>query len=127
MIYDYNDNHNVATGFVSILPVLQSADSGCADTVNVPGNGNPTSVVNVNKTADLKVYPNPVSGSVTIQAPGDKMNTVVVYNLVGTEVFKDSINGCSMVIDMSSFSKGMYLYKVQMNDNSTVTGKLLKE
>ncbi|OJX00025.1 MAG: hypothetical protein BGO70_04470 [Bacteroidetes bacterium 43-93] len=119
--------HNFNLGKVTFWPVLQSADSGCADTVNIPGYGNPTSVVNVNKTADLKVYPNPVSGSVTIQATGDKMNTVVVYNLVGTEVFKGSINGSSMVIDMSSFSKGMYLYKVQMNDNSTVTGKLLKE
>jgi hypothetical protein len=74
------------------------------------------------------VYPNPVSGSVTIQAPGDdKMNTVVVYNLVGTEVFKTNVNGNRIVIDMSSYANGMYLYKVQMNDSSTVTGKLLKE
>lgn len=127
-IFDYNDNNNVATGVVSILPVLQSADSGCADSVNIPGYGNPTSVVNVNKTADLKVYPNPVSGSVTIQAPGDdKMNTVIVYNLVGTEVFKTNVNGNRIVIDMSSYANGMYLYKVQMNDNSSITGKLLKE
>lgn len=120
--------HNFSLGKVAFWPVLQSADSGCADTVNVPGYGNPTSVVNVNKTADLKIYPNPVTGSVTLQALNSgKMNSVIVYNLVGTEVLKASVNGSTIVIDMSSLTSGMYLYKVQMNDNTTVSGKLMKE
>jgi len=127
-IYDNNDNHNIATGIVSIMPVLQSVDSGCADSVNVPGYGNPTSVINLAKTTQLNVYPNPVSNSVTMQAPAnDKIKTVAIYNQLGAQVYSGNVNGNTTVIDMSSFANGIYLYQVRMTDNNAITGKLLKQ
>ncbi len=72
-------------------------------------------------TPKFTVYPNPSKGIFLIEAVSENVN-VVVIDLSGRTVLQQ--NGKS--IDLSGYSKGIYLMQVKM-DNQTVTQKIILE
>lgn len=76
---------------------------------------------------DVLIYPNPSNGIITIasNAKTGKLEIVVLNTLgqtVKSEISKDSKE---TVIDMSSFSKGVYYVKVQMTDGTKLVKLIL--
>ena len=69
----------------------------------------------------ISVYPNPVKDLLVIEMP-NKLDKVEIYNLLG-QIVKTAH---SKSLDLSSFSKGMYLVKVYAG-NKQNTFKVLKE
>lgn len=84
--------------------------------------------INENNLIDLKLYPNPVMESVTLQSQFlTSENTVTIFNLQGREVFSEimtAMNG-KIVVSLSELSKGLYLLKLTSEGN-TSTQKLIK-
>lgn len=66
---------------------------------------------------NAKIYPNPTTGNLKIQA--DALNSVAVYNLVGQKVYEENVNGDECVIDMKEFGCGIYMVRIQAANGST--------
>ncbi len=89
---------------------------------------------NVEAIANVKQnYPNPVSGSTTIEVDLLKSAnlSVEVTNLIGQTVYQENRGNVSQgmhkfEIDASSYSNGVYFYTVKTN-NSLVTKKMIVE
>jgi hypothetical protein len=75
----------------------------------------------VNQTAtaneEIGIYPNPGSGVFTIESPTAAIKSIKIYNLLGAIIYQSDLTAAGRngktVIDLSSFSKGIYFAQVQ--------------
>lgn len=82
-----------------------------------------------NNDGDIKVSHNPSNGifNITLQNPTRKYN-VIVYNMLGQEVYTAPLNLTTSQIDLSNNPTGLYLYRVISKDGNLLgSGKLVKE
>jgi len=77
------------------------------------------------------VYPNPFNGEVRITAaqPVNGVANIVVYNVLGEQVYSKSEN-CTetqdFTIDGSAWKPGVYFYSINTEDG-VLQGKIVKE
>ena len=78
-----------------------------------------------NKTP-INLYPNPTNNLVTIDNSEAQYQSVAVYNYLGQEVTQQKLSFTNnQTIDLSSFSNGVYLFKLQ-SENSSETINVIK-
>ncbi len=64
------------------------------------------------------VYPNPTKGDVNITTQGEKINSYSLYNVNGQLLLKsEKLKTMSEKINLSGFSKGVYIIKIITNKN----------
>ena len=68
--------------------------------------------------ADLSVYPNPTTSSVTIQAQG--MNRITVLNTLGQVVYNAPATGDLQVLDLGQYNAGVYMVRVETENGVSV-------
>lgn len=73
----------------------------------------------------FKLYPNPASNVINIEATADVQN-ISVYNLLGQEVMNRQTSGTSVSLDVSSLNAGVYVIKTMIDGNASST-KFIKE
>jgi hypothetical protein len=66
---------------------------------------------------NIKVYPNPAANAVTIEVPSAEASVVEIVNVMGKIVYSEKLNGLETQIDLSKFSKGMYLARWNNGDH----------
>jgi len=67
----------------------------------------------------LKVYPNPANNFITIDLHSNtNENTICIYNSLGQEISKQISQNAYEMIDISGYSAGVYLIKVNENSYS---------
>ncbi|MEZ4874371.1 MAG: T9SS type A sorting domain-containing protein [Flavobacteriaceae bacterium] len=71
-------------------------------------------------------HPNPVKDMITIEATG-KILEIQLYNLLGELVMNSKTNNYSIEIDISDFSKGLYILTIKDEFNNVQSVKILKE
>jgi hypothetical protein len=77
----------------------------------------------------LTVSPNPTIGLVTITATGDRINPdsiIRIYDMTGVLLDEFSWNGNKAVLDLSCYSKGMYLLSVPTCNNNEVKKLIIR-
>lgn len=78
----------------------------------------------------VSVQPNPTKGKVNFVLEGivaDKF-TIELFNPLGQKVFSNEMkNTTENSVDISSFEKGIYFYKISLKDGKTASGKLQKD
>ena len=79
-----------------------------------------SSVTSVERSSDIKVYPNPTSGKLTIDAKN--FEGVEVYDTSGRLIIKSELR----TIDLEEQAKGLYLLKVNAN-GTTQEFKVFKD
>ena len=72
--------------------------------------------------ADVLVYPNPVKDNITVTS-SVPINSIVISNLVGQQVFQGFYNTTQADIDISYLPPGIYIAKT----NGGVVRKFVKE
>jgi hypothetical protein len=74
------------------------------------------------------IYPNPLSGKVTVEISGEvKMITrILVMDITGKTLLQFNTCNSKMEMDLSTFSAGVYILKVEYQDGAKYT-KLLKQ
>jgi hypothetical protein len=77
------------------------------------------------ETPSVKMYPNPVKNTLTIEANGS-IDRVSVYNILGQEMISSSPKTNSATLQTSSLQKGAYVVKTVI-DGKISTSKLIKE
>ncbi len=76
-----------------------------------------TGIDNSNKTAAYISYPNPAVNELTFRT-GEKAAVITIYDVLGNKVTEVAVEQKEMVINTSTFSKGMYYYTVVSANNS---------
>jgi len=75
--------------------------------------------------AEIKVYPNPASNSLTVEVPlqeGDK-SYIEFWNTTGIRTKLYKINSVSSRLNLSEFAPGVYFYTVYINQQLKKSGK----
>lgn len=62
----------------------------------------------------FSAYPNPVNDKLNIQAK-ERINSVVIYNVLGQQVYSANVDALQSTIDMSRMASGAYFVKVNIN------------
>lgn len=73
----------------------------------------------------IKMYPNPVKNTLTIEA-NSAIQRVSVYNVLGQEVMSRSPKSNSTTLQTSDLQKGAYMVKTEIDGNVS-TSKIIKE
>ena len=84
-----------------------------------------SAVSNVKQTI-FNVYPNPTNGFFSIDLDVNQKYDLVIYNVLGQEIYKSITNGLSTIIDLSSFDKGIYTIELK-DEGFTYTEKVIVE
>jgi len=86
----------------------------------------PSSVSNISKSI-VKVYPNPTLGKVYINTQSENLNTIAVYNNLGSLVYSENLKCQQKIeIDFSSLTKGLYYINLH-SDKGVGNHKILIE
>ena len=75
--------------------------------------------------SNIKMYPNPVKNTLTIEA-NSTIQKISVYNILGQEVMAMSPKNNSATLQTSALQKGVYMLKTDLNGN-IYTSKIIKE
>jgi hypothetical protein len=75
---------------------------------------------------ELEVYPNPFSSMLEIRCSNNDFKVVTFYNLLGTAVFKFSIENQISTIDLSHLAQGVYVLKIE-SEKGILTKKIIKQ
>jgi hypothetical protein len=96
-----------------------SGDTVYVSSLLVPQNKGATSVT-ANETASMKVFPNPASGHVFIEA-AEMFESIEIFNLNG-KMIKAYDNNASLtqMLDLSGIERGAYLVKANSGNQSHV-------
>jgi hypothetical protein len=113
-----NVNHTyLAPGVVNVQVIISTG--GCSDTINHTVVVLLSTGVLVPMPLSFQLMPNPASGEFFITTKDRNEKMIVVTNLLGEEVYAETLSGNKISIDIAAQPKGIYL--VQVKD--TVTGK----
>lgn len=102
----YSDQYVTAPGWIANISCIQS--------LGVAGND----------FIDYSYYPNPTNGIVSIKSK-DAIQEVMVYNVQGQLLWQQKGNELTTEVDLSTFPKGTYFFKLKINDRET-NFKILK-
>lgn len=101
-------NNNPGNGYFPMSVYLQGYD----ETLGTQGF----------KTSMVSIYPNPVTDIATIESYDFGVKSVSVTNTLGQTVF----TGTTDKIDMSQLQTGVYMVKVEFDNNQSVVKKIMK-
>lgn len=79
------------------------------------------STTTIQKENDVVLHPNPVSD--VLQINTERLNSVEIFDTKLTQLYR----GFSNNIDMSSFSNGIYIVRVNLNNNTYIIKKVVKK
>ena len=82
----------------------------------------------MNYVNNIKIFPNPSIGNITIEFNNEFDNAeFVVYDILGKELIIKTINGVKVRVDLGSINSGIYFYSIKGNNFETITGKIIKQ
>ncbi len=134
-----NPTHTYSTAGWYIICLTITDSIGCASTYCDTSylQKNPNSIISVqvipqgstgittNDFDKLKVYPNPAKENITIETTSNTKQSIEIVNLLGQSIYTSYIFN-KLTIDVSSYSKGIYILKLN-SDKGTIIKKFLKE
>lgn len=71
-----------------------------------------TGIINSVLDNNIILYPNPNSGVFHLQSKKHKLPSIVIYNLVGENIYQSAINNPQAEIDLSTQPKGVYFLQI---------------
>lgn len=77
------------------------------------------------ETSSVKMYPNPIKNTLTIDA-NSAIQKISVYNILGQEVLKASPKTNSVTLQTNELKKGVYMVTTEI-DGKVSTSKVIKE
>ncbi|BAP31384.1 uncharacterized protein CHSO_2347 [Chryseobacterium sp. StRB126] len=115
---DPNAQNSISSACDSGLRAGQAEDY----TINIQPEILAATEVSKDKSIEVKIYPNPTSGNITIRIK-EGLEKYEIYNISGRKL----LEGNSDTINMNSFIPGTYLIKIQTKDKRIITEKVIKK
>ena len=111
----------VAGDNVFTLQFFCSTGVQCNPTLQVVVVGiGPLDTNEFNSANNFKIFPNPATDNFTIETEND-IKSVEIYSIQGQKV----VTSTSKNIDVSNLSKGMYMVRIEDENNAVATQKLI--
>lgn len=114
------------------LIVLRNTDAGIlvyaytemvSSTASRPTNsGTDVFIDNFNQTDEVKIYPNPTTGIVSIHVTKE-ISDIRINNILGERI---DVKTKNKTFDISSFPKGVYLLNIEFTNGKIITKKIIK-
>jgi len=103
-------------------------------TINVSTTGSYLASFNVNAKdlgnempTDVNVYPNPAIDYITVTVEnGSRVGTISIYNMIGSLVKVEEINGNEKEVDISDLPAGSYIISVE-DEKESITKQIIKQ
>jgi hypothetical protein len=136
MIPNHRDNDDDGDGVLTVdEDYNQNTDPGDDDTNNnnIPDYLDDTvAILGVQEVAfvDVLLYPNPAKDKLTLQVQENiQVKSLEIYSIEGRLVHTQTSNlqNTRIAIDVSRYAAGMYILKVQSENNSTLTKRFIVE
>ena len=83
--------------------------------------------INENKMAEVKVYPNPFSGTTNFLLSHDGKYNLKILDISGTLIEERNFSGKKYLFENEEMQKGIYFYEIKDELNRIVRGKLIFE
>jgi hypothetical protein len=98
-------------------------------TVKVVQDGTKTKdKISILNDSDISIYPMPVTSKLYISISKPVYNsTIELFSQDRKKLYSVSVNALLMEIDMSKFTRGIYVVKISASDNSSVIKKVIKQ
>ena len=80
---------------------------------------------NLFSTLSSKAFPNPATDVLNIELNEDFSGKVMIYNLMGSLIKEEMINGTDFQLNTSSFASGNYIYKLMNGNTIFAQGKFV--
>lgn len=78
----------------------------------------------INESAiNVKLFPNPSNGNITLQTADDLIYNVTVYNLLGEKVFESSVSN-NQTLNLAHLSSATYIVHIKQNGNLLKTERI---
>ncbi len=109
-----------------LYSVKVTGNNGCESEMSEPYDF--STAVEEQRTLKIKIYPNPASNYLIIEAPLTLVTKITLTNLVGEAIIEKTINNRQdekIKLSLSSLSPGVYFYRLQIN-GKIESGKLIK-
>ncbi|GGG60379.1 hypothetical protein GCM10010976_33960 [Bizionia arctica] len=102
--------------------VTSTNENGCeSERVEVEVTVEETLGVNENEMLkNINIYPNPTNAYVTITLPNTQESKITVYDLNGRLLLNQSNTNGDFKIDLSAYQAGVYLLKIEVNQNQVI-------
>ena len=95
------------------------------DYVRVYQNADILSTKGYSENNEVRMYPNPANNFVTI-ASDVLIDKLEMYNVLGKKVHQAQTNSNTVNLDVSTFSKGLYILKFKINNGSVIKKLVVK-
>lgn len=111
-----------------IMSIINKVSYGQKSVVytNTPPKNNNTSINNIDeKNLSFEIYPNPTTGFFNINFENQKVDAIIVKDILGKVVFTKEITGVNnggnfVTVNASGWSKGIYLVEIVTTNHSSV-------
>lgn len=126
---DYTSSNSVTTPRESISMVSGAPINGNRmATITFTYNNSTLSTSNFNTLENIKIYPNPTHGNISISnIQNIELKTIEIYSVLGKLIkqlpFKQNTN--QLQVNLTDFNSGIYLMKIQDKTDSSTTQKLV--
>jgi len=121
---DYTDTRQFICGKVG-MRVCAAHVSFDNFTVTTTNDEDQNKIDQPDYSANIKLFPNPVSDKLTVQNISD-FSDLFIYNALGQEIYSEKISGATCVINTSAFDKGLYLLRLTGKSKNGVVEKFIK-
>jgi len=86
-----------------------------------------TGINEINAKSNLQIYPNPTTDKITINSELlSEPCTFELIDLRGVVVLRFNVDAINNILEMKSFSNGLYMYRLTKQGRIINTGKLVK-
>ncbi len=120
-----NVNPNETTTYTVTVTTPEGCQSSTDVTITVEDCENPTTTIETSSSNLVNLFPNPSNGLVNLQIPKVFQNgQLSIYNASGQFIKQEVINAQNQTIDLSSYSKGVYIIEL-LNNSDIYTEKVL--
>ncbi len=119
----YKTQHNWDNSLVTADFWLVELCEGYIDTTLCPQQ--PCTGITETQILQAKLYPNPTTGTFTIELPNGLGGSMALYNLLGQSVYQATLEGGQTTLALN-LPPGLYLYRIG-SGGKAVNGKLLVE
>jgi hypothetical protein len=111
---------------------LRASHNSCTDSVAttvVVQNASAVGIKQQVRSGNVALFPNPSQGQFNISMPRDLTGnlSLEVYTLLGAKIYSSSLNEGSNSLDMSTYAKGIYSYRILADSKQVFTGQLVLE
>ncbi len=75
----------------------------------------------------LSVFPNPFNSSFTVTSGENLLGVFEMYDISGSKVLEEKINGLSHMIYAETLGKGVYFYRFINSNGDVFNGKIMMQ